>query len=91
MAKKGEHTEMDMKKLSSEVNGTKHHYPSTLNLDEGDLKEVKNWKVGKTYKILLTVKETSSSIDGMSVPYDDSDKDKVHARFEVLKAEAYTE
>ena len=88
-SKKGDRTEIDMGKLSSVVEGKTHHYPSILHLDEGDLPEVKNWKVGKTYKVELEIKQIKSSMGGMSGPYDDSDKEKVHCEFEVVKAEAY--
>ena len=63
------------------------HYPSILNLDEGDLSAIKDWKVGKKYKVELVIKQVSSSIgeSGM-MPGNDSDKNKVHARFEVISA-----
>ena len=66
----------------------KIHYPSTLQLDEGDIADVKDWKVGGTYTVQLTIKEVqaSSGEHNQIAPYDDDDKDKVHARFEVISA-----
>ena len=83
---------MDMNKLSSVVEGKKHTYPSMLSLDEGDLKEVKNWKVGKTYKVELEIKMVKSEVNsGDIIPGDDDDADKVHGRFEVISASPYEE
>ena len=89
--RKGDRVEMDSTKLSDAVQGKTHHYPSILHLDEGDLPEVKNWKVGKTYKVELEIKQIRSSMKGMDVPYDDFDKGEVHCEFEVVKAETYKE
>jgi len=80
-------TEINEKKLSDAVAGKPVVYPSILKLDEGDLKRIKNWKVGKEYKVLLTVKMVAASEKGDLAPYNDSDKDKLHAEFEVIKAE----
>lgn len=85
--KKGDRTEMDEKKLSDAVEGKKVVYPSILKLDEGDLECIKKWKVGKEYKVLLTVKMIASATDGSLAPLDDEDKEKVHAKFEVMSAE----
>jgi len=38
----------------------KTHYPY-LNLDSDEVPEVKDWEVGKTYQIVLEVKQTSKS------------------------------
>lgn len=85
--KKGGHIPLDEKKLSNVLEGKKMHYPSILNLDEGDLKEIKDWIVGKEYEVELKVKMTRASAGGDMFPYNDSDKDEIHAQFEVLKAE----
>ena len=37
--------------------------PSTLSLSSNDLKEIKNWKVGDTYDLEMTVKQTSMRQD----------------------------
>ncbi len=67
----------------------KTDYPSTIQLDEDDLPEVKDWKVGETYEVTLKIKEVGSWQGAGSgpIPMDDSDADKVHAKFEVVKAE----
>lgn len=89
-SKKGERVPMDEKKLSDAVAGKPMHYPSMLSLDEGDLPEVKNWKVGKTYKVELEIKQVASSVgEHGTMPSNDSDKEKVHCKFEVVKAEVY--
>lgn len=86
--KKPDYKEIDQNKLSDAVNGETHHYPSILNLDEGDLPEVKNWKVGKTYRVELVIKEVTSTVGEHNTisPMDDSDKNKVHCKFEVISA-----
>ena len=50
----------------------------TIFLSEKDFPEVKNWEVGSEYKLLVTVKQTSKSID----QYDK--KQQVSARFEIV-------
>jgi hypothetical protein len=85
--KKGDRVEMDSKKLSDAVEGKPTVYPSILKLDEGDLECIKEWKVGEEYKVLLTVKMVAASEKGDLAPYNDSDKDKLHAEFEVIEAE----
>ncbi len=88
--KKGDHIPMNEKKLSDTVAGKPTVYPSMLNLDEGDLKAVKNWKVGETYTVELEVKMVASSVGNSGMmPSDDADKDKVHCKFEVIKAKEY--
>lgn len=89
--KKGIRKEIDSEKLSNAIEGKPIHYPSILSLDEGDLKCIKNWKVGDEYQVFLTVKMVSSSVDGMNSPFNDADKDEVHARFEVIEAEEVTD
>jgi hypothetical protein len=85
--KKGDRVEMDSKKLSDAVEGKPTVYPSILKLDVGDLECIKKWKVGKEYKVLLTVKMIASAADGSLAPPDDADKEKVHGKFEVIEAE----
>lgn len=89
MAKNGYNkgdAEAKMTKMTGMVMEGKMHYPSMLDLDEGDLPEVKDWQVGRTYKVMLTIKQVSSSTNSM--PMNDTDKGKVHGRFEVVKAES---
>lgn len=76
-----------MAKAVSREMKDKKTYPSTLQLDEGDLKELKDWQVGKEYEVKLTVKCVGMSSKGEFAPPDDSDAEKVHARFEVVEAE----
>jgi len=87
MANKGTRVEMDETKLHDAVEGKPTVYPSILKLDEGDLPSIKTWKVGKEYKILITAKMIASASDGSLAPMDDSDKEKIHGKFEVVKAE----
>lgn len=82
--KKGDAEQAMVSKMGEVVNG-KTEYPSILMLDEGDLKEVKDWKVGETYEVKLKIKEISSSTQE-EYP-NDSDAGEVHAKFHVLKAE----
>lgn len=85
MASKGVRVEMNQKKLSDAVAGKKTVYPSILKLDEGDLKAVKDWKIGETYTIELEAKLVKSSSKGDLAPPDDSDANLVHCEFEVSK------
>ncbi len=60
------------------------HLPSKLNIDENDLPEIKDWKVGQVYTIVVKVKLMSmSKNDRMLMMEKDSDSDKIHAEFEV--------
>lgn len=77
-SKKGVRKEMDMKKLSDAVDGKPMEMPSMVNLTEKDLPEVKKWRVGKTYQVMLTLKQVSSSSEY---------SDQIEARFEIVKAE----
>ena len=49
-------------------------------LDEEQLPELANWKVGEEYYLLLKVKESSAHLDH---------EDKICAMFDVLEAGAY--
>src|SRR3972149_1946702 len=60
--------------------------PTTLSLDESELPEIKDWKVGGTYKIMLEVEQISSS-KGEEYGMDDKDK-KMRARFKIISAHA---
>lgn len=75
------------KGIAHEVAGDKTTYPSILHMDEGDLEEVKDWKVGETYEVKLKIKCIKMASDGSLAPPDDSDAEKVHAQFEVIEAE----
>lgn len=86
--RKGDEEAKTVKAVGAMMDGPVH-YPSMLNLDEGDLKAVKNWAVGKTYKVKLKIKQVSSSMDNM--PGNDTDKGTVHAKFEVVKAKVEDE
>lgn len=68
----------------------KIHYPSTVRLDEGDLKEIAEWRVGKTYTVILKVKMVAAGQGDSSglVPYNDEDYKRIHAKFEILSAKA---
>lgn len=58
--------------------------PPTLMLNEDDLPEIKDWKVGGKYQIALVVEQTSSS-QGDSMMGPDRSK-KMEARFRVISA-----
>jgi hypothetical protein len=58
----------------------------TISLDSKCLPELKDWKVGKTYEIHLKIRETGVHEDR----YDDNKK-RLHATFEVIKAETCNE
>lgn len=84
----GKPTVINPYSVSGKAQLKKEHYPSTINIDEGDFPEVKNWDVGKTYNIKVKIKMTGKSQgEGGLAPYDDTDKNKVHARFEIVKVE----
>lgn len=59
--------------------------PPMLSLSESDLGEIKDWKVGNKYKILLDVEQVSMSKDDMM---DIEGGNGMHARFKVLSAKA---
>ena len=64
------------------------HLPSKMNLDEGDLPELKEWKVGDTYKIEVQAKLLSlRQNDPMLEMQGDKDASKMHADFQVMGAE----
>ena len=66
--------------------------PPTLHLDESHLAEIKEWKVGKTYKIELEVKQVSMSMgDEYGPMMEGQKKGMVNARFEVLSAKTLGE
>ena len=52
--------EIKAKSLTSESPSREKWYPS-LHLTSEDLSEIKNWEVGKTYKLVLEVKQTSKA------------------------------
>lgn len=82
--KAGYKTAPQKKSKSTSVKGYALSMPvekSTLNLTEKDLPAIADWEVGKTYQVVLTVKEVSLSQD---TRYGDGNK---HATFEIQKAE----
>ncbi len=59
-----------------------NHLPSKLNIDENDLPELKDWKVGEVYT--FTVKAKLQSLrknDPSLMAQGDEDADKMHADF----------
>lgn len=69
-----------MKKADNKITSPEK-IPTMIHLDEDDLPEIKKWQVGNTYKIVLEVKQTSSSMD-------EYEGDKARAGFKILKANA---
>lgn len=57
----------------------------TISLNEKELPEIKKWKVGGKYRIMLDVEQVSAE-KGDS--WGESDSKRLNARFKVLKAEA---
>lgn len=55
----------------------------TFSLTDKDLPEIKEWKVGDKYRILLEVEQVGADKD-------EFDK-RLHARFRILKAHDYDE
>jgi hypothetical protein len=68
-----------MKKVTptsgAELPSKEKYYPS-IHLSSKDLKEIKNWEVGKTYKVILEIKQKSMS--------EDADK-TISASFDIIK------
>jgi len=62
----------------------------TLSLDAKDLPAIKDWKVGKSYKIEVTAKMVSMS-EGNEYDYEDEDRAKqpMRARFQITSAKEY--
>lgn len=61
--------------------------PPTIRLTTDDLPEIKNWKVGKTYKIILDVEQTSMS-QGDEYFGEGGDDKKVRASFKITSVKA---
>ena len=55
-----------------------------LDLDEKMLPEIKDWKLGEKYDILVTVEMVSTRLDSMT----DGKEERQRASFEVTKAKA---
>lgn len=69
------------------MSGEKVNYPSILNLDEGNFKEIGECKVGDTYEFSVKAKCVALSSAGDLAPWNDSDQKEIHGKFEVIKAE----
>lgn len=66
----------------------------SLSLTENDLPEIENWKVGDTYKIELTVKQTYASVGNEYESSEDESKPEkapIRARFEILSAKSLSD
>ena len=75
--------------METKVSSAPHKMPATLRLTSEDLAAIKGWKVGSTYTIMMTVKQTASSMGSDEYgPYDGehAKKDLMNARFEVISA-----
>lgn len=69
---------------SAEVVGPRvYKMPPSLSVSEDDLPEIKNWKVGNTYQVMVNMKQVSSSLgeDMMN----GQEKRKITARFHILE------
>jgi len=69
-----------MSKIKAIMSDYKHH--ETFCLSSKDLPEIKEWEVGKKYKIVLTVEQTGLN----KRDYDDG---RLTADFKILKAKEY--
>lgn len=63
---------------------SKEKYPVTIRLDEDDLPEIKNWKVGGKYKLTVDVEQTSMSKGNEYGEADSKEKPMVRATFKVI-------
>ncbi len=72
-------------KLAEATPMAPHKYPPTLSLSEEDLPDIKDWRVGQTYKMVIEVKQVSSSMGDTMMG---EGKKKMNARFEVMSAKA---
>lgn len=59
--------------------------PPSLSLSDEDLPDIKNWKVGETYKIVVEAKQVSSSMGDTIMG---EGKKKMNARFEILSVKS---
>jgi len=59
--------------------------PGFSHFSYNDLPALKDWKIGKEYKIKLVVKQVSASQGEELASPRDTDADKVHAKFEIVK------
>jgi hypothetical protein len=75
--------EKDMKHESKEMVAPKvYKMPPSLSVSEDDLPEIRNWKVGNTYQVSVSMKQVSSSLDNM-IETGQPGK-KITARFHIL-------
>ena len=73
--------------MSGDVAVKPKRMPPTLSLNEDDLPDIKDWKVGGKYTITLKVEQVSSSKDS-SLDGPSGGSKKLEARFHVLSASA---
>ena len=64
-----------------------HKMLPTFSLNEDDLPEIKDWKVGGEYEIFLRVKQTSLD-SGLGMPMMEGESKKLSERFQVIEARA---
>ena len=60
-----------------------HEMPATLELKESQLPQIKDWKIGSTYKIIVEVEQVS-----IRKPFYPDEKGGVSATFKVLSAKS---
>lgn len=84
-----------MSGIKSTLNRAKYVAPKpSISLSSKDLPEIADWKVGNTYEIILTVKQTELR---QGDEYDDWDENgsksskTTHARFKILKVKPVTD
>lgn len=72
-------------KMSELDSPVKHHYPSYIQLDEDDFKGVRDWTVGKEYKVEVLAKLVKATQGEEYAPPGDTDAEKVHVKLEIKK------
>lgn len=60
----------------------------TFSLDDKDLPDIKEWKVGGKYKIMLEVEQVGAD---KGDPWDDGESKRLNGRFKILKAKSCDE
>ena len=63
--------------------------PASLVVNEDDLPDIRNWKVGKEYSVKVRMKQVSATIDPQMMT--EGNPKKMNARFHILSIEAIKE
>lgn len=75
----------EMKSEKKEMVAPKvYKMPPSLSVSEDDLPEIRNWKVGNTYQVSVSMKQVSSSLDNDMMSEGEHTGKKITARFHIL-------